>query len=307
VSTPGTVCLIANPASGRGRGARLLPAIREALAARGVTDIRVTAAAGDERRLARQAAAAGVDTVIALGGDGTWGNAARGILESGKRARLALLAAGTGNDFAHALGLTPGDMRRMLQISLDPGSTTVDLGLADGTPFVNVAGFGVETSVIEAARHVPLLRGHLLYFAAAVPKLFTYRPLVARATDDGERNPGPSKYLALVIANGPRFGGGFRIAPAASLADGLLDFVAVGDAGVARRVALLARVRAGRHAAEPEVEMRQIRSLGLEFDQPTPMDLDGEVVRTTSKHVSIECLPGALTVATSEVGGPRSK
>jgi len=291
------VCLIANPAAGRGRGARVLPAIQNALAAAGVTDVRLTTAAGDERRLARDAAAGGVETIIALGGDGTWGNAARGILESGRDARLALLAAGTGNDFGHALGLPVSDLRAMAHIAVGSREMRVDVGCADGASFVNVAGFGVETIVIEASRHVPLLRGHLLYLATAVPQLFTYRALTARIHRDGEDEPIAAPYLALIAANGPRFGGGFHVAPRASLTDGLLDLVSIRDASVVRRAALLARVRMGRHLERPEVELHQVRCAELHFDAPPLMDLDGELVRAQSENVEIRCVSRALRVA----------
>src|SRR5690242_16040584 len=106
-------CLIANPAAGGGRGARRLPAVRDALAAVGITDIRLTRGPGDERVRAAEAAAEGVETIVALGGDGTWGNVARGMLESGRDARLVPIAAGTGNDFPHALGLPAHDVAAM--------------------------------------------------------------------------------------------------------------------------------------------------------------------------------------------------
>jgi diacylglycerol kinase (ATP) len=290
-------CLVANPAAGRGRGARLLPAVREALAARGVTDVRLTQLPRDERRLAREAALAGVETIIALGGDGTWGNAARGLLEAGGRSRLALLVAGTGNDFSHALRLPDRDMAAMIGIALGACERRVDIGSADAIPFLNVAGIGIETSVIESTRSVPLLRGHLLYFVTALPKLVTYRaPSAVVAVDDSFPEPA-HKYLALIAANGPRFGGGFHIAPAASLTDGLLDFVSIKDAVALRRAALLTRVRFGRHLAEPEVKLQLAQKVSTQFDAPPLIDVDGEIVQARTSTVEIRCLPQALRMA----------
>ena len=84
---------------------------------------------------------------MALGGDGTWGNVARGILESGRDARLVPVAAGTGNDFPHALGLPAGDPVAMARIAAGSGSVRVDVGWANDIAFLNVAGLGLETEV----------------------------------------------------------------------------------------------------------------------------------------------------------------
>ena len=84
----GRVCVIVNPAAGRGRGARTLPAVREAFAAVGVADVRTTEAREDERAVARRAIDEGFTTLVAVGGDGTWGNVANAILTS-RRGRAA--------------------------------------------------------------------------------------------------------------------------------------------------------------------------------------------------------------------------
>src|SRR5262245_19566821 len=106
-SSRAAVRVIVNPMSGRGRGGTMLPAIREAFAGVGVTGIEVTSAAGEEHALAERALADGATTLVAVGGDGTWSNVANAILDAGASSadcRLALLASGTGNDFAKTLG-----------------------------------------------------------------------------------------------------------------------------------------------------------------------------------------------------------
>jgi len=103
------VCVIVNPAAGRGRGRKVERDVRRAFAAVGVSDIRLTRSAGDETLLARRAVDDGVGTIVAVGGDGTWGNVANAIMASGARVRLALGAAGTGNDFAKTVGAPATD------------------------------------------------------------------------------------------------------------------------------------------------------------------------------------------------------
>ena len=141
-----SICLIANPAAGSGRAARLLPSLRNALAAVGVTDIRLTTRRHEERDLARAAASEGVETIMALGGDGTWGNSARGILESGRDARLAIISGGTGNDLAHATGVPAHDPEAMVRVACSGAEMRVDVGCAAGVHFLKVAGVGFDAA-----------------------------------------------------------------------------------------------------------------------------------------------------------------
>lgn len=288
-------CLIANPAAGRGRGARRLPAVRAALAAVGITDVRLTRGPGDERTLAAQAAAEGIDTIVALGGDGTWGNVARGILESGRDVRLVPVAAGTGNDFPHALGLPAGDPAAMARIAADGHSVRVDVGRVNDIPFLNVAGIGLETEVLRATKRYRLLSGAVLYIAAALPLLRSYAGLQASIQLNAQPS-GRSRFLAIVVSNGPRFGGGFRIAPGATVTDGRLDLIAVRDAAPLRRLHLFVRARLGTHVGQPEVERHAIERVRIALDEPPWIDADGELHRASSPTLDITVLRGAIRV-----------
>jgi len=295
-ASPVNACLIANPAAGRGRGARRLPKVRAALAAVGIHDVRLTLTPGHERDLAARAAADGIDTIVALGGDGTWGNVARGILDAGRDARLVPIAAGTGNDFPHALGLPAHDPMAMARIAAGNGSRRVDVGWAGDIAFLNVTGLGMETEVLRSLREMRGLSGPLLYVAAALPVLRTYRGLRASIEYAG-LPPGPmTDWCAMVVSNGPRFGGGFRVAPGASVTDGLVDVIAVRDARPWRRLQLFIRARVGTHEAQAEVERRAVPSLTLRFEAPPLLDADGELHATGSTELQVRVAAGAIRV-----------
>ena len=290
--------LIANPAAGRGRGARRLPRVREALAAVGISDVRLTQRAGHERELAAKAASEGIETIIALGGDGTWGNVARGILESGRDARLVPIAAGTGNDFPHALGLPAHDPVAMAQIAASGNSVRVDVGWANDIAFLNVAGFGLETEVVRKVQDIPGLRGPLVYIAAALPVLRSYQGLRA-SIQIGDGSPEPiQQWAALIVSNGPRFGGGFRVAPGATVTDGKVDVIAVSDAAPLRRLQLFVRARLGTHLGQPEVVRSPASNVTLRFGQPVLLDADGEL-HEMPNLVRIRVQPGAVRVGTT--------
>ena len=295
-------CLIANPAAGRGRGARRLPRVREALAAVGIRDVRLTRGPGDERTLAAEAAAQGIETIVALGGDGTWGNVARGILESGRDARLVPIAAGTGNDFPYALGLPAGDAMAMARIAADGTSVRVDIGWANDIAFLNVAGLGLETEVLRSVRTIRGLDGPLVYLAAALPLLRAYRGLRASIQVDGAPPGEMLPFCAIVISNGPRFGGGFKVAPGATVTDGKVDLISVCDARPVRRLQLFVRARLGTHIGQPEVERRTLAGVRLHFDEAPLLDADGELHTLASKELHVRVQPGAIRVGTATVG-----
>lgn len=294
-----SACLIANPAAGGGRGARRLPKVRDALAAVGIRDVRLTTAAGHERELATQAAVEGMDTIVALGGDGTWGNVARGILDSGRDARLVPIAAGTGNDFPHALGLPAHDPVAMARIAAGTGSQGVDIGWANNIAFLNVAGLGLETAVLQSMRHRKGLSGPLSYVAAALPVLRSY-PGLRASIQHGDDAPGPMQTWCVIVAsNGPRFGGGFRVAPGATVTDGRLDLVSVIDVRPARRLQLFVRARLGTHIGQPEVEHKAIDAVRLLFEEAPLLDADGELHTMTSTELQIRVQRDAIRVGTA--------
>ena len=265
----------------------------------GITDVRLTRGPGHERDLAAKAASEGIETIVALGGDGTWGNVTRGILESGRDARLVPIAAGTGNDFPHALGLPAHDPVAMARIAASGNSVRVDVGWANDIAFLNVAGLGFETEVVRKVQSIRGLRGPLVYIAAALPVLRTY-PGLRASVQFGDQPPGPmTTWCAMIVSNGPRFGGGFRVAPGASVTDGKVDVIAVRDAPPVRRLQLFVRARLGTHLDQPEVTRNPVSDLTLRFDAPTLLDADGEL-HTTASQLRIRVQPGAIQVGTGE-------
>lgn len=293
-------CLIANPAAGGGRGARRLPAVRAALGALGIHEVRVTRAAGEERDLAARAASDGIDTIVALGGDGTWGNVTRGILEAGRDARLVPIAAGTGNDYPHALGLPAHDPAAMARIAAGTGAVRVDVGWANEIAFLNVAGLGLETEVVQAVRGMRGLSGPMVYVAAALPILRSYRGFRASIQFGGEAAGPWSQWCAIVASNGPRFGGGFRVAPGATVTDGKIDLVSVRDARPSRRLQLFIRARLGTHEGQAEVERRPVTELTIRFDAPPLLDADGELHTVPSNELRIRVAPRAIRVGMAD-------
>ena len=292
-----TVFAVFNPASGKGRGARLVDPVLAALRAGGPVEHALTQAAGDEARLAREAVARGFTTVVAVGGDGTWSGVANGILDSGAadRVRLGLVPGGTGCDLAKSLGIPARDIAGCARIVRGGASQTIDVGRIEDRYFVNVAGFGFDIAVIEDSRDVRWLGGDLLYLYCAVRQLYRFPGFSVSVAADG----GPPRrrhMLMLVFANAKVFGGGFRIAPEADLGDGLLDVVAFTDMPLRRRFPIMLKLLRGTHGGDGNVETVRGRSLRLQFEAPPAYETDGEWHRARSSDLVVDTLQGALRV-----------
>ena len=153
------VSVIVNPAAGRGRGARLIPRVTAAFARVGVNEILQTRSRGHETDLARDAIHRGATTIVVVGGDGTTTHVANAILNSGSDARLAILPAGTGNDFAKALGADGVDAATLAKRAVESGNTHVDVGKIEDHYFLNCCGFGFDVAVLEGTLRRGWLRG----------------------------------------------------------------------------------------------------------------------------------------------------
>ena len=286
-----------NPASGRGRGAELYPKLRAAFEARGITDFVQTQHAGDESRLVQEAIRDGIQTLVVAGGDGTWGKCAVALAQAGSPARMAFVAAGTGNDFAKNLRAPARDIAAMAALVASGGvERRVDLGRVDDRWFANVAGFGFDVEVLMATQGARVLRGPAVYIAAALGQLFSFGgiPVSIRgvASIFAARRP----RLMLVFANGKEFGGAFRIAPMAQVDDGKLDAVVFEDGVKLGRLPLLARALRGTHIGHPKVFHKAGASFELEFDSPPAYELDGDLHLAPSRVVTVASLPGVLRV-----------
>lgn len=288
--------VIVNPESGRGAGARLLPRLTALFAAHGITDIRTTAAPGDEARVVGEAVRDGAETVAVAGGDGTWGKCAVALARLGSPARIAFIANGTGNDFAKNLPTPAADHRAMAAlVAHGTREQAVDLGRVDDQWFLNVAGFGFDVEVnVATADRTGWLRGDAVYIAAALRQLFSYHGFRVRADVFGDAEP--RLRMMLVISNGKNFGGAFLIAPSASIDDGLLDFVSVGDVHKLARVPLFARALRGAHLSHPAVGAVRAAAATLTFDAPPLYELDGDLHQAAGAVVQIGIVPRALRV-----------
>jgi YegS/Rv2252/BmrU family lipid kinase len=289
------VYVVFNPHSGKGRGAQFVAPVLQALAPARRLEHGLTRGPGDEARLAEEAIRRGFRRIVAVGGDGTWSNVGNAILRTGLPVALGLVPGGTGCDLAKTLGIPPRDVGACCRIVLDGETRTIDVGRVEDKHFLNIVGFGYDVAVLEDSWNVAYLEGSALYLYCALRQLRSYRGFSLEAEADG-RALGKAGMLMVIVANARIFGGGFRVAPHADIADGKLEAVAFGNMGFPGRVSALVRLLRGTHLKHPRVAAVTAARLVYRFEAPPAYETDGEWNRAGSAEVVIEAVPRALRV-----------
>jgi diacylglycerol kinase (ATP) len=254
----------------------------------------VSVDAADTCRLAALAVQRGDDVLAVLGGDGTAHLAAQSV--AGSRTALAVVPSGTGNDLAAALGI-PADPRqaaRYLADALQDGRRRrIDLGrIEGGSHFATVLCTGFDAAVNARANAMRWPTGPRRYDLAVLAELAALTPRRVQVTA-GDTEVALEATL-VAVGNGPNYGGGLRICPAAELDDGLLDVIVIAAVTRRRLLRVFPALRAGGHIDEPEVTLLRARSVRIDGDHSWPVYADGEPQGTLP--VTVHCAPGALTV-----------
>jgi YegS/Rv2252/BmrU family lipid kinase len=266
-----------------------LEEIRGALEERGL-DYRVdrTTSLEHARELALSAAAAG-DTAVAVGGDGLVGAVAGALKHS--QGVLGVLPGGRGNDFARVLGI-PNDPRGACEVLASGVVKELDLGEAGANTFIGIASCGFDSEANRIANDTRVVRGNLVYAYGAIRALLGWRPARFEVRIDGQERAVSGYTVA--AANSKAYGGGMFMAPDASLEDGLLDVVLVGDVSKRRFLRLLPTVFKGEHVRQPNVQVLRGREVGISADRSFVLYADGDPIGQLP--ITVRVLPKAVRV-----------
>ncbi|MFI7009573.1 diacylglycerol kinase [Streptomyces sp. NPDC050145] len=295
------ITLFVNPTAGRGRGAHAAQPAASALRAAGFSVRTVIGEdAADALARARAAVAEGTGALVAVGGDGLVNLALQAV--AGTRTPLGVVAVGTGNDFARALGLPvrdPAAAGALVAEALKGEEIReIDLGRIGDHWFGTVLASGFDSRVNDRGNRMRLPLGRFKYDLAIALELAAFKPVPFRLTlDDGSVREVPATLVA--VGNGTSYGGGMRICADAEMDDGLFDVTVVGDCSRATLLRVFPRVYKGTHLTHPKVTVYRARRVELAAPDITAY-ADGEPVGALP--LAAECVPGAVRVL---VRGPR--
>ncbi len=241
--------------------------------------------------LARQAAAAGLDLVIALGGDGTVNEVVNGL--AGTPTALGVIPMGSGNGWAHEQGL-PIEPEEAARVLVQGQVRSADLGLAGERYFLLMASIGFDAAVNQAlSREAKQALWPLGYIVKGITEAIDFASEEAEIVIDGR--PVVSEIVLAVVSNTRLYGGVVQLAPHASIDDGLLDVCIVSGKGglpLISAVALISLLQ--RPELIPGVDMRRAREVTISSRTPLFVQVDGDAAGTTP--MTFRVVPRALRV-----------
>ncbi len=297
----GELVFLVNPASANGStGARWPEISRRAAEAGIVGETLLSTRPGELTDLTERAVAEGARTIVAVGGDGTVYETLNGLMRAdGAGVELAVIGRGTGKDFVKSHGI-PTSLEGALETIRAGRTRVVDAGRArytawDGSPadswFANFGGAGISGAIARRANESSKALGGRASFVWATVAVFArWRSEAVEIAVGDERRSG--RYFEILAMLGEYTAGGMRMAPGASVADGLLDAVLIGDVTKADFVRTFPKVYRGRHLGHPKIELLRAPAVLVEAERPLPVALDGEQPGTTP--VTFEIVPNAL-------------
>ncbi len=238
--------------------------------------------------------------VLAIGGDGTLHQVLQHLDTSSQV--LGLLPGGTGNDFARGLGYTDGmSAAAAARVLAGFRSQPSDLCTVNGIRYINSAGFGLDTETVKV-REASTGLLHNNYTLAFLVALRRMRPLQMRfdgimrgARDEDAVLGGSGSFYWVLAMNSRDIGRGTRMAPLASLDDGLLDMILLRGVSKLRMLQLLPLALKGRHIGQTGVDFAHVRELHCELEAPLEsLAVDGEIYPCGQRLVSFRTQPGKL-------------
>jgi len=256
-------------------------------------------------QLARMAAQEKLRAVFAVGGDGTTGQAASGLIHS--QTALGVLPAGTSNVWARELGIDAftlfhtGSLRKNARLLAEVEPCAVDVGLCNGQPFLMWAGVGLDAMTVKKLEPRERFEKYLSvpeYFATTIWNMALWHGMKLRVLADKKKVEG--HYLLAVVSNIRYYVGGLaKISPAAYINDGLMDLWLLSGSTLADAFRHFFDMRAGRHVNSDSARCIPFRTVSIESDIPFPIQLDGEPMLGVNS-VEIAVKPRSLRVLMPE-------
>lgn len=218
-------------------------------------------------------------TFYSVGGDGTLNQIINCIV--GTNIKLCVIPAGTGNDFYRSLSKYNGNK--------------IDLGKVNDKYFINVASFGLDAEIANTANNIKnkKLVKKLSYPIGIIKEFLPYNPLKTNINDQNKL------ITILTICNACYYGGGFHIAPEASLNDGLFDVYEVENLNKIETLKLMLKLLKSKHTNDKNVNFYRTDNLTITSDYNLKCNLDGEIVIGNSFSFNIE--KDAITLSNDEL------
>ncbi len=283
--------LIYNPSSGKEEAAR--KAFQIARLIMNKNDVEFTFYAtkkkDDAMNKAIEACNDGYDMIFCCGGDGTVHEVVNGVMKCNKRPKLAIIPAGTVNDFAKFLEM-PDSSEEFYKIFSKNKFKEVDVGKLNDSYFMNVIMGGIFANIPHSvSTDEKAMLGKIAYYLRALLEIpeqiensFNIRYTVDGKVFDIDTH-------LFLINNTPGAGGFKNLCPNAKFDDGLLDLIIFEKSSNFDLVQIFAGVFNGQHINHPKVKYMKAKNITIEsFDDKLVLDVDGEQGSKMPINISVE-------------------
>jgi len=274
-------CFIVNPVAGKGKAAKLIPLIQKQMEEKNLKfKIKKTSYNGEGKALAVEALEEGYNVIVAVGGDGTINEIISGVYSL--EGIIAIIPAGTGNDFARSLNIST-DFYNAISNIINGTATEIDAGFIDNKVFINVASIGLDAHIAaEANKLKRYFTGTKAYIISLLKGLITYHSIKVKIVMDNTTID--KRIMLAAFCNGAYYGGGMNIAPTADPTDNLLDICIVEDMPKLKLLWLFPTIFKGQHTVFKEVKAYRAKKLLIYSDKEMIINTDGEVSTYNPKN-----------------------
>ena len=289
--------VIYNPSSGKELASQKIFHASETIME--IEDVEITFFAtkkkGDGEAAAIRGCEIGYDLIISCGGDGTVHEVVNGIMKSSKKTKLAILPAGTINDFADQLKM-PKAYANFASLLMKQSFKTIDVGKINDDYFINVVGGGAFTGIPHNVTvEAKTILGKYAYYLKAAVQVPGELESTHSITYEIDGNEYKYKTLLFLIINSSGAGGFKYLCPNAKLNDGLLDIVIFEKTNNADLLQIFTKIFNGQHITHPKVHYHQGKNIKIQSDRALSIDADGDFggfvpAEISSVHNAIELL-----------------
>ena len=284
------IAFIINPISGTQSKRKLPKMIRETLDHdQWLENIVFTERPGHAEELARQYSRMGFDAVVAVGGDGTVNEVARGLRDT--NTAMGIIPMGSGNGFARHLNI-PVRTTRAIEMINHSEPIRVDYGLANDMLFVSTCGTGFDALIAEQFAG-STRRGFMTYLQNVFKDVLRYRAESYHLK--GEGIDVTQKAFLMTFANASQWGSEAYIAPKASLQDGLMDICIMSKSALLGAPELALRLFTKSIDNSLFMDTLRTREIWVERESASAFHIDGDPV-DMPKNIHVKIVPDGLCV-----------
>lgn len=293
---------IINPSSGKQNIESMLKEITSTLILEQISpqiEVFYTEKKDDAKNRAAELKPGEFDYVVSVGGDGTLNEVANGLILSQSHIPLAIISAGTVNDFATYMKL-PQTADGFCKMIKEFQTKAVDVGKVNNEYFINVLAAGMLTDIAyKVPKDKKAVLGKMAYYLEGVKEFPKQLAQNMTLTFESKEYNDTQDIMVFLVANSKSVGGFADAAPLASVSDGYLDVLIIKKMGLLTEAPdLIIKFFQGEHPKHPAIEYFQTKELHVLPTEKTAeiaIDYDGEILEE-GLPVDISIVPEALNL-----------